>query len=46
MNITTHNTQKLTQAEYEAKLIAIMASNLSMIQKIEIATQAKASVVA
>ena len=45
-SITTHTAKKLTQAEYEAKLSAIMASNLTMIQKIELASEAKASVVA
>ena len=47
MNSMTSNTaKKLTPAEYETKLEAIMASNLTMIQKIELASEAKASVVA
>jgi hypothetical protein len=45
-SMITHTAKKLTQAEYEAKLTAIMASDLTMIQKIELASQAKASVVA
>ncbi len=45
-SMTTHTAQKLTQAEYEAKLTAIIASNLTMVEKIELATKAKASVVA
>jgi len=45
-SMISHTAKKLTQAEYEAKLTAIMASDLTMIQKIELASQAKASVVA
>jgi hypothetical protein len=38
--------EKLTQAQYEAKLAAIMASDLTIFQKIELATEAKSKVVA
>ena len=42
--LNNHFATKMSQSDYEAKLIKIMASNLTMSQKIELAAEAKSKV--